>query len=86
MVEVSEDEDEAEPEEVVVTGSRIARSEYEVSQPVTIIYGEEYENRGYTNASEALFDVPGVEIVNTVNTPLGDFPTTTKALVLLVNR
>jgi len=73
VVEVSEDEDEAEPEEVVVTGSRIARSEYEVSQPVTIIYGEEYENRGYTNASEALFDVPGVEIVNTVNTPLGDF-------------
>jgi len=40
VVEVSEDEDEAEPEEVVVTGSRIARSEYEVSQPVTIIYGE----------------------------------------------
>ena len=71
-VEVAEEE-EVEPEEVVVTGSRIARSEYEVSQPVTIIYGEEYENRGYTNASEALFDVPGVEIVNTVNTPLGSF-------------
>jgi iron complex outermembrane receptor protein len=72
-VEVAEEEEEVAPEEVVVTGSRIARSEYEVSQPVTIIYGEEYENRGYTNASEALFDVPGVEIVNTVNTPLGDF-------------
>ena len=49
VVELSADDDEAEPEEVVVTGSRIARSQYEVSQPIQIIYGEEYENRGYTN-------------------------------------
>ena len=46
VVETADDEDEAEPEEVVVTGSRIARTQYEVAQPVTIIYGEEYENRG----------------------------------------
>ena len=39
-VEQTEDENDAEPEEVVVVGSRIARSEYEVAQPITIIYGE----------------------------------------------
>ena len=46
QVMTGDDEDEAEPEEVVVTGSRIARSQYEVAQPITIIYGEEYENKG----------------------------------------
>ena len=65
-VEQAEDEDDAEPEEVVVVGSRIARSEYEVSQPVTIVYGEEYDNRGYTNAADALFDVPGIGITNSL--------------------
>ena len=66
VVEVAADEDEAEPEEVVVTGSRIARSQYEVSQPIQIIYGEEYENRGYTNASDALFDLPGIGVTNSL--------------------
>ena len=65
-VEQAEDEDDAEPEEVVVVGSRIARSEYEVSQPVTIVYGEEYDNRGYTNAADALFDVPGIGVTNSL--------------------
>ena len=65
-VEQAEDEDDAEPEEVVVVGSRIARSEYEVAQPITIIYGEEYDNRGYTNAAEALFDVPGIGVTNSL--------------------
>ena len=37
QVMTGDDEDEAEPEEVVVTGSRIARSQYEVAQPITII-------------------------------------------------
>ena len=66
-----DDEDEAEPEEVVVTGSRIARSEYEVAQPVTIIYGEEYANRGYTNAADALFDVPGIGVTNSLTSGSG---------------
>jgi len=70
-VQTEDDEDEAEPEEVVVTGSRIARSEYEVAQPVTIIYGEEYENRGYTNAADALFDVPGIGVTNSLTSGSG---------------
>ena len=70
-VQTEDDEDEAEPEEVVVTGSRIARSEYEVAQPVTIIYGEEYANRGYTNAADALFDVPGIGVTNSLTSGSG---------------
>ena len=64
QVEAGDAEDDAEPEEVVVVGSRIARNEYDVAQPVTIIYGEEYDNRGYTNAADALFDVPGIGVTN----------------------
>ena len=71
QVESGDDEDEAEPEEVVVTGSRIARSQYEVAQPITIIYGEEYENRGYTNAADALFDVPGIGVTNSLTSGSG---------------
>jgi outer membrane receptor protein involved in Fe transport len=71
VVETENDEDEAEPEEVVVTGSRIARTQYEVAQPVTIIYGEEYENRGYTNAADALFDVPGIGVTNSLTSGSG---------------
>ena len=71
QVESGDDEDEAEPEEVVVTGSRIARSQYEVAQPITIIYGEEYENRGYTNAADALFDVPGIGVTNSLTNGSG---------------
>ena len=71
QVETGDDSDEAEPEEVVVTGSRIARTQYEVAQPVTIIYGEEYENRGYTNAADALFDVPGIGVTNSLTSGSG---------------
>ena len=56
---------------MVVTGSRIARTQYEVAQPVTIIYGEEYENRGYTNAADALFDVPGIGVTNSLTNGSG---------------
>ena len=71
QVMTGDDEDEAEPEEVVVTGSRIARSQYEVAQPITIIYGEEYENKGYTNAADALFDVPGIGVTNSLTNGSG---------------
>ena len=71
QVEAGDAEDDAEPEEVVVVGSRIARSEYDVAQPVTIIYGEEYDNRGYTNAADALFDVPGIGVTNSLTSGSG---------------
>ena len=82
VVETADDEDEAEPEEVVVTGSRIARTQYEVAQPVTIIYGEEYENRGYTNAADALFDVPGIGVTNSLTSGSGEALVTKANLVL----
>ena len=47
-----------EAEEVVVTGSRIKRSNFETNAPVTVITSEEIENRGYTKAAEALFALP----------------------------
>ena len=71
QVEAGDAEDDAEPEEVVVVGSRIARNEYDVAQPVTIIYGEEYDNRGYTNAADALFDVPGIGVTNSLTSGSG---------------
>ena len=51
-----------EAEEVVVTGSRIKRSNFETNAPVTVITSEEIENRGYTKAAEALFALPFVGI------------------------
>jgi len=56
--------DDDQVEEIITTGSRISRNPLELAQPVTIISGEEYEIRAYTNAAEALTDVPGVGAVN----------------------
>ena len=66
-VEVEEDDEDEVVEEVVVTGSRIARDPNELAQPITIISGEEYRNRGYTNAAQALTDLPGVGTVNSLS-------------------
>ena len=41
-------------EEVVTTGSRIARSALDMAQPVTIISGDEFKTLGYTNFSDFL--------------------------------
>ena len=49
-------------EEVVTTGSRIARDPLTSAQPLTIISGDEILQRGYTNAAQSVFDVPGVRI------------------------
>jgi iron complex outermembrane receptor protein len=48
------DADDAEVEEVIVTGSRIARSEYEGINPVTLITSEDIEASGQLNVSEVL--------------------------------
>ena len=63
--EVEADDDQI--EEIITTGSRISRNPLELAQPVTIISGEEYEIRAYTNAAEALTDVPGVGSVNSLS-------------------
>ena len=59
---VSTDDDvvEEDVEEIVVTGSRIKRSPYTTSQPIVTISGVEFDERGYANAAEALFDLPSV--------------------------
>ena len=44
-------------EEVITTGSRISRNPLELAQPVTIITGDEYRARAYTNAAQALTDL-----------------------------
>jgi len=54
-------------EEVITTGSRIARSPLEMAQPVTIISGEEFRIRAYTNAAQGLTDLPEVGAVNTLS-------------------
>jgi iron complex outermembrane receptor protein len=54
-------------EEIIVLGSRIARDPLDLAQPVTIISGEEYELRAYTNAASALTDIPGVGSVNSLS-------------------
>ena len=63
--EVEVDDDQI--EEVITTGSRISRNPLDLAQPVTIISGEEYEIRAYTNAASALTDVPGVGSVNSLS-------------------
>ena len=56
--EVSDVEEDV--EEVIVTGSRIKRSPYTTSQPIVTISGVEFDERGYANAADALFDLPSV--------------------------
>lgn len=46
-------------EEVVVTGSRIARAGFDTLQAATVVGSEQIERRGYTNVLEALQDTPG---------------------------
>ena len=66
--ESAEDLDEEEVlEEVITTGSRIARSPLEMSQPVTVISGDEYRKRAYVNAAQGLTDLPEVGAVNTLS-------------------
>ncbi|HEX2082934.1 MAG TPA: TonB-dependent receptor plug domain-containing protein [Xanthomonadaceae bacterium] len=43
---------------IVVTGSRIPRSETETASPVTVITGEEIERQGFRNVSDALRALP----------------------------
>lgn len=51
----AEDEEEGEPiEEVVVTGSRIKRSDFTSASPITVISGQSIVESGFTNLGEAL--------------------------------
>ena len=80
LVVISEDDaDSASPneeyadEEILVTGSRIKRTELEVSTPMTILDGEKLRQRGYTNVADLLKESPLIvgtrTAENTVDNP-----------------
>src|SRR6056297_2860070 len=52
--EEDEDEDRAELERVVITGSRISRTAIEGPSPVTVIDREQIDREGFTTVAEAL--------------------------------
>jgi iron complex outermembrane receptor protein len=56
--DTSTDQQSASLQEVVVTGSRIANSVSKFHPAVTVITGEQLEDRGFTNAFDALNNLP----------------------------
>jgi len=50
--------DQAGAADIVVTGSRIARPEFETLQPTQVIGAAQIQNRGYTNVGQALTELP----------------------------
>ncbi len=56
-------------QEVVVTGSRIARPDLDRLQPTTVVDTETFEKRGYTDIAQALQDLPafGVQSASAAN-------------------
>lgn len=52
-------------ERISVTGSRIKRTDLEPTQPVTVVDGEYYSDRGLTNAADAVVEIPGVQAAAT---------------------
>jgi iron complex outermembrane receptor protein len=57
-------------EEIVVTGSRIARPDLDRLQPTTVIGAQTFDERGYTDVGQALQELPsfGVQPSSAVNT------------------
>ncbi|MEO8114114.1 MAG: TonB-dependent receptor [Phenylobacterium sp.] len=55
--------------EIVVTGSRIPRSELTSVQPIQVITSESMDRRGFTNVADALNDMPSAGIPIS---PIGD--------------
>ena len=45
-------------QEVVVTGSRIARPDLDRLQPTTVVGSDTFDTRGYTDIAQALQDLP----------------------------
>ncbi|HEY3786527.1 MAG TPA: TonB-dependent receptor [Steroidobacteraceae bacterium] len=57
-------------QEVVITGSRIARPDLDRLQPTTVVGAETFDQRGYTDVGQALSELPafGVQPTSAVNT------------------
>lgn len=59
-------------ENIVVTGSRIRRTDLEAPVPITAVDSQELESSGFTNLTEAIADLPGAGLGDTViGTPNG---------------
>jgi len=60
-------------QEVVITGSRIARPDLDRLQPTTVVGSETFDERGYTDVGQALQELPsfGVSPSSAVNTQGG---------------
>ena len=59
-------------EEIVVTGSRIVRPDYQSANPVTSVTGEQLEYSGVTNVTDFLTDVPALTGSSTTAANSGD--------------
>src|SRR5579863_7065211 len=57
-------------QEVVITGSRIARPDLDRLQPTTVVGSETFDQRGYTDVGQALSELPafGIQSSSAVNT------------------
>lgn len=59
-------------EEIIVTGSRIARPGYDTLQPTSVVGSEFLDERGFTNVADALNQLPGFGVpVGTVGDQAG---------------
>src|SRR5215831_11134483 len=60
-------------QEVVITGSRIARPDLDRLQPTTVVKAESFDQRGYTDVGQALQELPafGVQPSSAVNQQQG---------------
>lgn len=56
--------------EIVVTGSRIPRANFDTAQPAVVIGAEQIETRGYTNLGDALDELPAFGVPG--DNPVGD--------------
>lgn len=56
-------------EEIVITGSRVRRTQFEVLQPTVEMTLEYMDKRGFTNVADALNDMPGFGVAVS---PIGD--------------
>jgi outer membrane receptor protein involved in Fe transport len=56
-------------DEIVVTGSRIRRGNFDTAQPSVVLGAEQLETRGYTNVGDALEELPAFGVPG--NNPVG---------------
>lgn len=68
----AQDEEFAADEEIVVTGTRIQRPDYQSANPVTSVTGDQIQYSGITNVTDFLTDVPALTGSSTTANTSGD--------------